>query len=62
MLKVKPAHCAHIADYYDTLWKSHMCIAWNLLRRGYKQWSKGFVEAGFNNLYALPESSGQKDA
>lgn len=49
---VTPAHCEHIARYYDHKWLNHMCLAWNLLRRGYRQWSLGRIEPG-NNLYEV---------
>lgn len=42
--------CQHIADYYQAKWEAHHCIAWNLLRRGYWQWSNGQPEK-LNNLY-----------
>lgn len=47
---VQPVPCQHIADYYERRWQDHKCIGWNLLRRGYRQWSAGLVEP-FNNLY-----------
>jgi hypothetical protein len=47
----RPVPCQHIADYYDRLWASHHCIAWNLLRRGYGQWAAGRIERGANNLF-----------
>lgn len=50
MLLFDPVPCQHIADYYDWKWKQHKCIAYNLLRYGYKQWAKGEVDRE-NNLY-----------
>ncbi|QWY83455.1 hypothetical protein [Rhizobium phage RHph_X2_28B] len=50
MLPVPSVPCQHIADYYYHRWQQHKCIAWNLLRRGYAQWSNGNIET-FNNLY-----------
>lgn len=50
MTAVSPAPCQHIADYYQYRWENHHCIAFNLLRRGYKQWSNGLVET-LNNLF-----------
>lgn len=50
MATVHPVPCEHIADYYTHRWQNHKCIAFNLLRRGYGQWSRGHVEA-FNNLF-----------
>lgn len=47
---VTPVPCQHIADYYDMRWRDHKCIAWNLLRRGYTQWARGYIES-FNNLF-----------
>jgi hypothetical protein len=44
--------CQHIADYYEWRWKRHKCIAWNLLRIGYRQWAAGLVMTRhLNNLY-----------
>lgn len=42
--------CQHIADFYQSRWEVHKCIAWNLLRRGYAQWAAGCPEAQ-NNLF-----------
>lgn len=47
----RPVPCQHIADYYQYKWEQHRCIAWNLLRRGYKQWASGLIERGVNNLF-----------
>ncbi len=46
------AACEHIYEFYDWKWRSHKCIAWNFLRRGYYQASRGiwFRE---NNLFEL---------
>lgn len=48
--------CNHIADYYQHLWENQKCIAYNILRQGYKAWSEGTaVKYAFgmeaNNLY-----------
>jgi hypothetical protein len=44
--------CQHIADYYQRRWENHKCIAFNLLRHGYRQWAEGRVNSDFpNNLY-----------
>lgn len=50
-ISVTPVPCAHIAAYYDVLWNAHKCLAWQLLRRGYRQWANGSIEVGFNNLF-----------
>jgi len=45
--------CQHIADYYQRAWAAHHCIAFNLLRHGYRAWAEGnakYDPAG-NNLY-----------
>lgn len=45
--------CLHIAEYYQLKWEAHKCIAWNLLRRGYREWAEGrVVDPQVNNLYA----------
>lgn len=49
-IEIRPVPCQHIADYYEQLWQGHKCIAWNFLRRGYRQWSQGLIEQ-CNNLY-----------
>lgn len=42
----------HIAEYYQRKWEQHKCIAWNLLRRGYKEWANGTVkDRTVNNLF-----------
>ena len=48
--QVPEVPCAHIAAYYQQLWESHKCLAWQLLRRGYRQAAKGIVE-DCNNLW-----------
>jgi hypothetical protein len=46
--------CQHIADYYQLSWENHKCIAYNLLRRGYAEWSKGSVkDPAVNNLFTV---------
>lgn len=52
-VNVSPAHCAHIADFYQLQWENRPCIGWNLLRHGYAQWAKSVV-VPHNNLFALP--------
>lgn len=47
---VKPVPVAHTADYYDAKWVDHKCLAWQLLRRGYRQLSVGRIEE-CNNLF-----------
>ncbi|QIV65947.1 hypothetical protein Cp1R7AA1_006 [Mesorhizobium phage Cp1R7A-A1] len=42
--------CNHIADYYQRVWEAHKCIAWNLLRLGYREWSNG-CPGPCNNLF-----------
>ena len=54
MISVRPVPCAHIADYYDALWVGHKCLAWQLLRRGYRQWAVGRIEE-CNNLWETIE-------
>lgn len=49
----KAVPCQHIADYYQLKWEGHKCIAYNLLRHGYKAWAKGNVTNPANNLYCL---------
>ena len=48
---VKPVPCEHIADYYNMRWTEHRCLAWQLLRHGYRQWSAGYIVRGVNNLF-----------
>jgi hypothetical protein len=48
---VPAAPCQHIADYYYHLWSQNPQLGTQLLRRGYTQWSCGFVEARVNNLF-----------
>lgn len=48
--QVPKVPCARIAAYYQRLWESHKCLAWQLLRRGYHQAAKGVVEE-CNNLW-----------
>lgn len=48
--QVPEVPCAHIADYYQRLWEGHKCLAWQLLRRGYRQAATGVVEE-CNNLW-----------
>ena len=43
--------CSHIADYYDMLYSSKQCLAYNILRHGYRQWAKGTATHPVNNLY-----------
>ena len=47
------APCQHIADYYDVQWWSRKCIAFNLLRHGYRAWSAGRVTNAANNLFEV---------
>lgn len=47
----KQVPCQHIADYYQRRWEAHKCIAFNLLRIGYKQWASGTVACNSNNLF-----------
>lgn len=44
------APCMHIAEYYQRRWEQHKCIAFNLLRQGYRQWAEGRPNNA-NNLY-----------
>jgi hypothetical protein len=47
--------CMHIADYYQYRWENHKCIAYNMLRHGYRQWATGYVrDYRVNNLYERP--------
>lgn len=46
-----PVPCAHIADYYDRMQNKRRCIAFNLLRRGYRQWAVGGGIDPENNLF-----------
>lgn len=48
---VEPVPCAHIAAYYNFLWTQNHQLGTNLLRRGYSQWTRGYIEFGINNLY-----------
>ncbi|QIG68740.1 hypothetical protein EVB68_003 [Rhizobium phage RHph_Y2_6] len=50
MTPVREVPCHHIYAYYQYRWEQHHCIAWNLLRRGYYQWSHGLIEC-YNNLF-----------
>ena len=43
--------CAHIADYYESQWKQGPNLHNKLLWNGYRQWARGYIEFGFNNLY-----------
>lgn len=43
--------CTHIADYYQRKWEQQKCIAYNLLRHGYRQWAEGRATDPANNLY-----------
>lgn len=43
--------CRHIADYYPQRWEAQKCIAFNLLRHGYRQWAEGRAVNPPNNLY-----------
>ena len=43
--------CQHIADYYQLKWEGHKCIAWAVLRHGYRQWAEGRADGVVNNLY-----------
>ena len=45
------APCAHIADYYQRQWEQQPCIAYNLLRQGYRQWADGRVKHWANDLF-----------
>ena len=47
-----PVPVAHIADFYDQQWADHKCLAWQLLRRGYRQLSVGRIEQ-CNNLFEV---------
>ena len=49
--EVTAVPCAHIAAYYDWLWTQDHQLGTNLLRKGYEQWARGYIEFGFNNLY-----------
>ena len=42
--------CAHIADFYQHKWEAHHCIAFNMLRHGYRQCAEGRQDS-HNNLY-----------
>lgn len=42
--------CLHLYHYYNWKWEHRPCIAYNLLRRGYRQWAEGRPEE-LNNLY-----------
>ena len=48
------APCAHIADYYQLRWEQHHCIAFNILRWGYRQWAEGRATDPANNLFGDP--------
>ena len=50
MWYVKPVPCEHIHAFYERKWLAHKCIAWQFLRIGYLQWSRGYIET-HNNLY-----------
>lgn len=53
----KSVPCSHIAEYYQRRWEAHKCIAFNLLRHGYRQWSEGRVlDPAVNNLFAESKS------
>ena len=56
--EVTPAPYAHVADYYDLKWAAHKCLAWQLLRRGYRQAANGRVEAA-NNLFEWGRKAGR---
>lgn len=43
--------CLHIAEFYQRQWEGHKCIAYNLLRHGYRQWAEGRATDPANNLY-----------
>lgn len=46
--------CQHIADYYQQAWEGHKCIAYNLLRQGYRAWADpGRPISEHNNLFSL---------
>lgn len=47
-----PYHVSHIYDYYNFLWRNHKCIAWNLLRIGYRQSCTDTVGI-YNNLFEI---------
>lgn len=47
---------AHIADFYDRQWQAHKCLAWQLLRRGYRQLSNGRIEQA-NNLFSFAKGT-----
>jgi len=48
---IDPVPCAHIADYYRVKWEARPCIAFNLLRYGYRQWARGAKLSPGNNLF-----------
>lgn len=54
---VTPVPCAHIADFYQQMWEGHKCLAWQLLRKGYRQAAKGLVEAEVNNLWEFTDEN-----
>lgn len=52
MTDIPPVPVAHIADFYDRQWEANKCLAWQLLRRGYRQLSVGRIES-CNNLFEV---------
>lgn len=45
--------CQHVADYYQRRWEAQPCIAFNMLRHGYRQWAEArVVDAKVNNLFS----------
>lgn len=51
LVRVEPAHCDHVRAYYQYHWERRPCIAFNLLRWGYRQWAEGLIAPGVNNLF-----------
>ncbi len=57
--KHKVVPCQHIADYYPNKWLNHPCIAYNLLRQGYKAWADINLPIHYhNNLYPIKRYKG----
>lgn len=49
--------CLHIADYYQSRWEEHHCIAYNVLRHGYRQCAEGrHYNKPDNNLYDVTQA------
>lgn len=51
--KIPPIACDHIALFYQLEWEGHKCLAFQLLRKGYKQCSNGLIEQEFNNIFEV---------